>query len=540
MKTWLGGLLALAISGAPDPVAAASRAAIRAPQDPAREQDIEVQTRGPVHEAFADLIAFDAEPGPDVGREPPPAIEEIAPDQRPEGDEATWIAGYWAWDDDEDGFLWVSGVWRVPPPGHTWVPGYWHRSTSGWRWVQGIWTENEGAADAEVTYLAAPPESLEAGPSSPPPSEAYFWAPGCWTWMASRYAWRPGSWIVADPDWMWIPSCYQWTPCGHVFIDGHWDHLVARRGVLFAPVIFRRSIASRVGYVYTPSIAIDLGVLSLHLFSRPRYHHYYFGDWYEPACWDRGIYPTFAFHMSVYGYDPIYQHDRFEHRNDVARWESTVHADFNRRREDERARPPRSWVAQQSSPANRGEGQAESAVLARPVKELPAQRGSRIRLEPVPDEDRKKIAASGEQRRRATSERARIEGEAASRAPDAKERASKPVTAKLPKAPSVGRAAGKMRPPAAPTRPAPDDDGEARPGRGENGERGERPAPPPVVAPRPDGTPGSTAEGKARSKRRPDPQLPRKGGKPRGEQRDGPRSDPPAKPEKPKKDDGDE
>ena len=85
--------------------------------------------------------------------------------------------------------------------------------------------------------------------------------------------------------------------------------------MLYAPVVFRQPQVAYASYRYTPSIAIDLGVLSLHLFSRPRYNHYYFGDYYEPNYWDRGIYPTFAFHMSTYGYDPIYQHRRWEHRS---------------------------------------------------------------------------------------------------------------------------------------------------------------------------------------------------------------------------------
>src|SRR5438128_2298012 len=60
----------------------------------------EVLTHGPVHEAFGEPVTFDPEPGIVVGTKPPDVIEELPPDQRPEGDDVVWIPGYWAWDDD--------------------------------------------------------------------------------------------------------------------------------------------------------------------------------------------------------------------------------------------------------------------------------------------------------------------------------------------------------------------------------------------------------------------------------------------------------
>ena len=97
-----------------------------AQQQPAAGQNgVEVLTRGPVHEAFAETITFDPEPGIVVPKAPPDPIEEMAPDQRPEGANVTWIPGYWGWDDERNDFLWVSGIWRALPPGRQWVPGYW-------------------------------------------------------------------------------------------------------------------------------------------------------------------------------------------------------------------------------------------------------------------------------------------------------------------------------------------------------------------------------------------------------------------------------
>ena len=79
-------------------------------------EGVQVLTRGPVHEAFAKTVTFDPEPGIVVPKAPPAAIEELPPDQRPEGANVMWIPGYWGWDDERSDFLWVSGVWRALPP----------------------------------------------------------------------------------------------------------------------------------------------------------------------------------------------------------------------------------------------------------------------------------------------------------------------------------------------------------------------------------------------------------------------------------------
>ncbi len=97
------------------------------------EEGVQVLTRGPVHEAFAETISFDPEPGIIVPNQPPEAIEEVAPEQRPEGDNVAWIPGYLAWDDEREDFLWVSGIWRDLPPGRQWMPGYWTEVESGYQ-----------------------------------------------------------------------------------------------------------------------------------------------------------------------------------------------------------------------------------------------------------------------------------------------------------------------------------------------------------------------------------------------------------------------
>ena len=74
------------------------------------EAGVQVLTRGPVHEAFAETVTYDPEPGVTAPKAPPAAIEEVPPEQKPAGDNVAWIPGYWGWDDERSDFLWVSGI----------------------------------------------------------------------------------------------------------------------------------------------------------------------------------------------------------------------------------------------------------------------------------------------------------------------------------------------------------------------------------------------------------------------------------------------
>src|SRR5262245_16972582 len=87
---------------------------------------VEVLTRGPVHEAFAEALVNQPQATPLLAKQPPPPVEELPSEQKPAGNSVQWIPGYWAWDDDRSDYIWVSGFWRTPPPDRQWVPGHWH------------------------------------------------------------------------------------------------------------------------------------------------------------------------------------------------------------------------------------------------------------------------------------------------------------------------------------------------------------------------------------------------------------------------------
>src|SRR5689334_11443722 len=71
------------------------------------QEGIEQQARGPVHEAFASPATATApQPQPLVPNAPPTPVEEMPPDQKPEGNNVHWLSGYWHYDPEAKDFLW--------------------------------------------------------------------------------------------------------------------------------------------------------------------------------------------------------------------------------------------------------------------------------------------------------------------------------------------------------------------------------------------------------------------------------------------------
>ncbi len=403
------------------------------------EEGVQVLTRGPVHEAFAETVTFDPEPGIVVPKAPPAAIEELPPDQRPEGANVAWIPGYWGWDDERSDFLWVSGIWRALPPGRQWVPGYWGRSAQGFQWTSGYWAD---AKASEVEYLPEPPATVEVGPNIAASSADQTWLPGCWVWQQDRYAWRPGFWATVQPDWVWVPAHYVWAPRGYVFVDGYWDYSIGRRGVLFAPVYFNAGVYTRPGFSYSPTTVIDLGVFANHLFLRPQYQHYYFGDYYAANYRDAGFYPWFSFNTGRYGYDPIYAHQRWQHRQDSG-WEHRQQADFQE--------PPRSreaaTAAHLGEPGRNRRGRRGFAVrnlVGASLDQASRSRNGAWRFQPVDQAERQRLSQHGQEVYRFRDQRQQWETKAAMAPAADPAHRGEPARMRLPPSPIVAKSADQL------------------------------------------------------------------------------------------------
>lgn len=377
----------------------------QAPPIPVEEQP-EVLTRGPVNEAFAQPVNFEDRGGFTAPREPPPYIEEIPPALRPAGGQFAWVPGYWAWDSERDGYIWVSGCWRAVPPDMYWVPGYWARGARDWHWVAGFWTP---VGNDAIEYLPAPPELTNAGPPGPPPSPDRMWVPPCWYWYQGQYVQRPGYWIGAQADWVWVPTHYIWTPRGYVLAPGHWDYTLERRGVLFAPVYFPRHVYARPGVTYALSIVVDFGGLEFGLFSRPQYNHYYFGDYYDNTYISIGIFPWFEFERRHTWYDPIYVQARWRHHRNEPRWEQQNRREYDRRRSDASLRPPRTYRELESRLSRMPEPQRRNFEIAAPMERIAARRTTGFELERSKPEAQQQIPKHSREVRRFVEERGQRE-----------------------------------------------------------------------------------------------------------------------------------
>ena len=277
---------------------------------------------------------------------------------------------------------------------------------------------------------ARPAGDRQRASAGPPPSPDKTWVPPCWYWYQGQYVRRAGYWLAAQPNWVWVPSHYVWTPRGYVFCDGHWDYPLETRGVLFAPVYFPPSVYARSGFSYSPSIVVDLGVLTANLFTYPRYSHYYFGDYYDDAYVSIGIYPRFESHRIHTWYDPIYEHDRWRYHRTDPRWEEHQRHEYDLRRGDKHLRPARTYREQETRLARLPESQRRTLEVAQLLTTAVARKTFPVRFEQIKTAARQKIAQQATRVQTFRQERTRWEA--------------------APAAPKAGQPAAERRGPSAP------------------------------------------------------------------------------------------
>jgi hypothetical protein len=306
---------------------------------PSAPDNYEVLARGPVHEAYAGPVDFTPEPGPVADKAPPEPIDELPPDQKPEGDDVEWITGYWSWDEEGKNYLWVSGFWRDMPPGRRWVPGTWQEAADGWHWTPGFWAAED---QQTIDYVPPPPQGIDAGPSTPAVRETDTYVPGTWIWRETRFFWRPGFWVEYQPDWVWCPAHYVWTPGGCVFVEGYWDHPLHMRGLLFAPIRPRLDVLA---FTYRPAYVIQTDFLMTAMFVGPARRNYYFGDYFEPAYERRGFVAWINYQPSRRAVDPTFAYYRSAYHAQPT-WHENLTALYAGRRTGDIARPPRTLVQQ--------------------------------------------------------------------------------------------------------------------------------------------------------------------------------------------------
>ena len=173
------------------------------------------------------------------------------------------------------------------PPDHRWVPGHWQQVQNGWQWVSGFWAPEGLQA---VNYLPPPPQSIEAGPSTPAPDATSSYVPGCWVFQQQRFLWRPGFWMPFQAGY----GGRRPATCGRRSAVSSTRATGTIRSETAACSLPRwRLSVGLLGrhWTYTPSYVVQPDFLLGALFVRRGTRHYYFGDYFEPRYARSGFVP---------------------------------------------------------------------------------------------------------------------------------------------------------------------------------------------------------------------------------------------------------
>jgi hypothetical protein len=408
----------------------------------------EVLTAGPVHEAFAKPVTMDAQEPILVTQQPPANLQEVPPAEQPAGSGIVWVPGYWAWASDRNDFVWVSGCWRNAPPNTYWVPGHWLQAGNGWEWIGGFWKPISSQPQQEIEYLPAPPAPFDVDAPGAPPQPDQVWVPGCWYWQEGKYVRRNGYWMPQQVGWVWVLSHFAWTPRGHIFVQGHWDHAMDNRGVLFCPTFFPPAVRISAGFVFSPSVCVDLGMLRLNLFVYPQYRHYYFGDYYDNTYSRLGIVPWYKCQTIHTWYDPLFVYDRWHYQKTDPHWAANLARGFDQRQSNRDLRPARTFTALQAQMSRLPANRRPERPLVESVKTYAASQHTPTKFERLSNTERQQIAMKATDVRGLRDQRG--QWEAPTQVPGAPEPphapASKP-TAKTGPTPAPERPSTKTRTP---------------------------------------------------------------------------------------------
>jgi len=182
------------------------------------------------HDAMLDKSAKSRTERVHAPQQPPRPIAERPSGPRPDR-RATWVPGYWDWDPTRAEFVWIGGVWQMPPPGSMWVTSRWMRDNDGWSRTPGFWSRRRDNGAVPTTYSTAiqpawrttgpPADHPDASPAAAPGPD-YFYISGYYAPAGDQLKWKPGFWTRAQPGWDWIPARWVHRAAGWEFRAGYW------------------------------------------------------------------------------------------------------------------------------------------------------------------------------------------------------------------------------------------------------------------------------------------------------------------------------
>jgi hypothetical protein len=138
-------------------------------------------------------------------------------------------------------------------------------------------------------------------------------------------------------------------------------------------------------------MAISPAVFGSHLFLRPSYGHYYYGDYYGSNYATAGFSPGFSFNSGRQGYDPFYAQEQFVHRQDAG-WNQNLQANFQNLRANENLRPPRTGADQNARLASASNVNGQNVAIATSLDELAKSKDNSLRFQAVDQAERQQLA----------------------------------------------------------------------------------------------------------------------------------------------------
>jgi len=180
---------------------------------------------------------------------------------------------------------------------------------------------------------------------------------------------------------------------------------------MFSPVYFSGPVV-----YYRPAVCIDSRAVTVSLFCRPAYCHYYYGDYYGESYVTIGIHPWFYYGHPRYGYDPLFCYYRaYNYRN--PQWEANLHAWHAYYVGHPEMRPPHTLVEQRrllADPRARERPDFRNLAVGHTVEQLRNNPNGPMRVQSVPAAQRMAIQQSARQAANVKNERSQMESRGAS------------------------------------------------------------------------------------------------------------------------------
>ena len=175
---------------------------------------------------------------------------------------------------------------------------------------------------------------------------------------------------------------------------------------------FRSPLYARAGWSYRPWCVIPTNNLFIHLWLRPSWGSYYFGNYYGAQFASRGFMPWASLGVITrrqYVYDPFYSYARVHYRRQGVDYLGRVQGWHNYYAQHADLRPARTWHEQQQMIARGGKPAAQTQLIASNIADVARRNDTPVRLTRLDDQAHKAQKQHADQLREFHVERSKVE-----------------------------------------------------------------------------------------------------------------------------------